>query len=251
MSELDRQIEQLKRCEYIKESEVKALCAKAREILVEESNVQRVDAPVTVFIFLSPFSFWRFSHLCVKICGDIHGQFYDLKELFKVGGECPDTNYLFMGDFVDRGFYSVETFLLLLALKVAEKHFNNYEFFHQSLSQVRYPDRITLIRGNHESRQITQVLLNLTFWFLHKRRFSRCTVSTTSAFENTEVLMCGGTALKYSTISASRRLLRTKFSVSTEVSRPLSILLTRFVPEMFFKAVYFHPCQLQRRSLPD
>jgi|TARA_B110000971_G_scaffold152203_1_gene155435 serine/threonine-protein phosphatase 4 catalytic subunit len=56
-----------------------------------------------------------------------------------VGGECPQTNYLFMGDFVDRGFYSVETFLLLLALK------------------VRYPDRIFLIRGNHESRQITQV----------------------------------------------------------------------------------------------
>jgi len=99
---------------------VKILCDKAREILIEESNVQRVDTPVT-------------------ICGDIHGQFYDLKELFKVGGDCPNTNYLFMGDFVDRGFYSVETFLLLLALK------------------VRYPDRITLIRGNHESRQITQV----------------------------------------------------------------------------------------------
>eukprot|EP01102_Stenamoeba_stenopodia_P018572 TRINITY_DN682_c0_g3_i1.p1 TRINITY_DN682_c0_g3~~TRINITY_DN682_c0_g3_i1.p1 ORF type:complete len:211 (+),score=45.05 TRINITY_DN682_c0_g3_i1:102-734(+) len=120
MSDLDRQIEQLRRCEVIKEREVKALCDKAREILLEESNVQRVDTPVT-------------------ICGDIHGQFWDLKELFKVGGECPDTNYLFMGDFVDRGFYSVETFLLLLALK------------------VRYPDRITLIRGNHESRQITQV----------------------------------------------------------------------------------------------
>lgn len=43
-----RQIEQLRRCEVIKESEVKALCAKAREILVEESNVQRVDSPVTV-----------------------------------------------------------------------------------------------------------------------------------------------------------------------------------------------------------
>ncbi|XVF03744.1 hypothetical protein REPUB_Repub05bG0019900 [Reevesia pubescens] len=120
MSDLDRQIEQLKKCEPLKESEVKALCLKAMEILVEESNVQRVDAPVT-------------------ICGDIHGQFYDMKELFKVGGDCPKTNYLFLGDFVDRGFYSVETFLLLLALK------------------VRYPDCITLIRGNHESRQITQI----------------------------------------------------------------------------------------------
>ena len=47
-SDLDRQIEQLRRCEHLKESEVKALCAKAREILVDESNVQRVDAPVTV-----------------------------------------------------------------------------------------------------------------------------------------------------------------------------------------------------------
>ncbi|KAL9182124.1 hypothetical protein ACHAXT_012776 [Thalassiosira profunda] len=119
-SSLDSQIERLKRCEYLKENEVKALCLRAREILVDEGNVQRVDAPVT-------------------ICGDIHGQFYDLVELFKVGGECPDKNYLFLGDFVDRGYYSVETFLLLLALK------------------VRYPDRITLIRGNHESRQITQV----------------------------------------------------------------------------------------------
>lgn len=56
-SDLDRQIEQLKRCEIIMEAEVKALCAKAREILVEESNVQRVDSPVTVhtviFLFVA------------------------------------------------------------------------------------------------------------------------------------------------------------------------------------------------------
>jgi serine/threonine-protein phosphatase 4 catalytic subunit len=67
---------------------VKNLCAKAKEILVEEANVQRVDSPVTV-------------------CGDIHGQFYDLLELFKVGGDIPHVNYLLMGDFVDRGFNSV------------------------------------------------------------------------------------------------------------------------------------------------
>jgi serine/threonine-protein phosphatase 4 catalytic subunit len=120
ITELDRQIEQLRKCDYLKESEVKALCSKAREILSEESNVQVLNSPMT-------------------ICGDIHGQLYDLVELFKIGGECPKTNYIFMGDFVDRGYNSVETFLLLLALK------------------VRYPDRITLIRGNHESRQITQV----------------------------------------------------------------------------------------------
>ena len=61
MSDLDRQIEQLKKCEPLKESEVKALCLKAMEILVEESNVQRVDAPVTVRFInfrIFPFATW-------------------------------------------------------------------------------------------------------------------------------------------------------------------------------------------------
>ena len=117
---MSRAIAQLRACRPIPESQVRELCYKARELLIEEGNVVTVDAPVT-------------------ICGDIHGQFHDLMELFRVGGDVPDTNYLFMGDFVDRGFYSLESFLLLLCLK------------------VRYPDRITLIRGNHESRQITTV----------------------------------------------------------------------------------------------
>ncbi|KAF5667896.1 phosphatase [Fusarium heterosporum] len=120
MSDLDRAIAQLRACRPIPEAQVRELCHKARELLIEEGNVVTVAAPVT-------------------ICGDIHGQFHDLMELFRVGGDVPDTNYLFMGDFVDRGFYSLESFLLLLCLK------------------VRYPDRMTLIRGNHESRQITTV----------------------------------------------------------------------------------------------
>eukprot|EP00004_Rigifila_ramosa_P028802 TRINITY_DN98_c0_g1_i3.p1 TRINITY_DN98_c0_g1~~TRINITY_DN98_c0_g1_i3.p1 ORF type:complete len:303 (+),score=53.37 TRINITY_DN98_c0_g1_i3:45-911(+) len=104
----------------LSEAEVKGLLEKAREVLAEESNVQPVRCPVT-------------------ICGDVHGQFHDLMELFRIGGNPPDTNYLFMGDYVDRGYYSVETVTLLVALK------------------VRYRNRITILRGNHESRQITQV----------------------------------------------------------------------------------------------
>nr|CDS33620.1 serine:threonine protein phosphatase 2A [Hymenolepis microstoma] len=112
VKELDAWIEQLYNCQQLSEAHVKSLCDKAKEILTKESNVQTVRSPVTV-------------------CGDVHGQFHDMMELFRIGGKAPDTNYLFMGDYVDRGYCSVET--------------------------VRFRDRITVLRGNHESRQITQV----------------------------------------------------------------------------------------------
>ena len=118
ISILDKQIDLLQDFKPIPEHEVKQLCDKAKEILSSESNVQQVKCPVT-------------------ICGDVHGQFHDLIELFKIGGKSPDTNYLFMGDYVDRGYYSVETVTLLVCLK------------------VRFPSRLTILRGNHESRQIT------------------------------------------------------------------------------------------------
>lgn len=80
-ADLDRQIEHLMECKPLPEAEVKALCEQAKSVLVEEWNVQPVKCPVTV-------------------CGDIHGQFHDLIELFRIGGKAPETNYLFMGDYV-------------------------------------------------------------------------------------------------------------------------------------------------------
>jgi len=118
--DLDKWIAKVRRCEHLEETELKQLCDMVKEILMEESNVQPVNSPVTV-------------------CGDIHGQFYDLVELFRKGGEMPKTSYVFMGDFVDRGHHSVETLQLLLCYK------------------ARYPQSITLLRGNHECRQVTQV----------------------------------------------------------------------------------------------
>ena len=114
---VDKWLETLHNNKIISEHEVKQLCNRVKEIFMEESNVQPVSAPVI-------------------ICGDIHGQYYDLLSLFETGGEIPKSTYIFMGDYVDRGYNSVETVELLLCLK------------------LKYPGHITLLRGNHESRQI-------------------------------------------------------------------------------------------------
>ncbi|KAF2239012.1 Metallo-dependent phosphatase [Viridothelium virens] len=232
----DEWLEAAKRCKYLPEADMKRLCEICKELLMEESNIQPVRSPVTV-------------------CGDIHGQFYDLLELFRVAGGIPNDgasaavssspppasapktktinmadlepptqisdprarrkmkrryqadsaytssasersgpgdeeedeevdeflaeeeenrgrslsvrretsrtesdsginvserntnpamangmqNFIFLGDFVDRGYFSLETFTLLMCLK------------------AKFPDKVTLVRGNHESRQITQV----------------------------------------------------------------------------------------------
>ena len=118
--DIDQYVERARKGEVLEEIAIKVICAKVKEVLAAENNVVDVVSPVT-------------------IVGDVHGQFLDVIELFRVGGEVPNTNYLFLGDYVDRGAASVETITYLILLK------------------LRYPKRFTLLRGNHESRQITQV----------------------------------------------------------------------------------------------
>lgn len=120
LPELEKILEKLFKCELLDESTIKSLCEKCKEVLINEANITNINCPVTV-------------------CGDVHGQFHDVLELFRIGGDVPKVNFLFMGDYVDRGFYSIETVTLLVALK------------------LRFPQKITILRGNHESRQITQV----------------------------------------------------------------------------------------------
>lgn len=89
--DLDECISRLYKKELLAESVIEAICAKTKELLMRESNVVHVRAPVTVV-------------------GDIHGQFFDLIEIFKIGGWCPDTNYLFLGERVPAALVRIPYF---------------------------------------------------------------------------------------------------------------------------------------------
>mmetsp|Transcript_4504 Transcript_4504/g.7304 ORF Transcript_4504/g.7304 Transcript_4504/m.7304 type:complete len:324 (+) Transcript_4504:76-1047(+) len=114
------------------EQEVRGLCLQSRQIFIEQPILLELEAPI-------------------KICGDVHGQYYDLLRLFEYGGFPPEANYLFLGDYVDRGKQSLETICLLLAYK------------------IKYPENFFLLRGNHECASINRIY---GFYDECKRRYS-------------------------------------------------------------------------------
>lgn len=100
--------------------ELKYIIEQTSALFEREPNVLELEAPI-------------------NICGDIHGQFDDLLEIFKTSGIPPYTHYLFLGDYVDRGTMSIECLVLLCVLK------------------MKYPDSIHLLRGNHESMEVSSM----------------------------------------------------------------------------------------------
>ncbi|KAJ1966265.1 serine/threonine protein phosphatase Pzh1 [Dispira parvispora] len=125
----------------LKNSEIIAVCHAAREIFLSQPSFLELSAPV-------------------RIVGDVHGQYTDLLRLFNQCGFPPHSNYLFLGDYVDRGKQSLETILLLLCYK------------------IKYPENFFLLRGNHECANVTRVY---GFYDECKRR---CNVKVWKAFVN-------------------------------------------------------------------
>ena len=114
------------------EVELKYLINTSKKILIEQPTFLDLETPITV-------------------CGDTHGQYPDLLRLFDLGGYPPDTNYLFLGDYVDRGEQSIETICLLLAYK------------------IKYEENFFLLRGNHECGSINRIY---GFYDECKRRYN-------------------------------------------------------------------------------
>jgi serine/threonine-protein phosphatase PP1 catalytic subunit len=116
----------------LKEDEIKFLIDQSLKIIKDQKMLVELEAPL-------------------HVCGDIHGQYYDLLRIFEHCGYPGEYNYLFLGDYVDRGKQSLETVCLLLCYK------------------IKYPDKVTLLRGNHESSVTNRIY---GFYDECKRRYN-------------------------------------------------------------------------------
>ena len=108
------------------DEEIKHLCNKSREVFISQPNLLELEAPIKICGKCHSLN------VIVAILGDVHGQYYDLLRIFEYGGFPPESNYLFMGDYIDRGKQSIETVCLLMCYK------------------IKYPENFFLLRGNHE-----------------------------------------------------------------------------------------------------
>jgi len=160
------------------EHEIRSLCVKAREIFLSQPILLELDAPI-------------------KICGDIHGQYADLLRLFEYGGYPPESNYLFLGDYVDRGQHSLETICLLLAYK------------------IKYPENFFLLRGNHECASINRIYgfydeckrrYNIKLW----KTFTECfnCLPVAALIDNKIFCMHGGLSPELSSMEQIKRIIR-------------------------------------------
>ena len=121
------------------EHEIRYLCTKSREIFINQPILLELEAPIKICGRLHTVQAMRYRSLKCNHTGDIHGQYYDLLRLFEYGGFPPEANYLFLGDYVDRGKQSLETICLLLAYK------------------IKYPENFFILRGNHECASINRI----------------------------------------------------------------------------------------------
>jgi len=160
------------------ERQITLLCHAARDIFIQQPILLELEAPI-------------------KIVGDVHGQYYDLLRLFEYGGFPPEANYLFLGDYVDRGKQSLETICLLLAYK------------------VKFPENFFLLRGNHECASINRIY---GFYDECKRRYSIKLWKTFTECFNTlpvsavvdEKILCmhGGLSPELKSFEQVRRIMR-------------------------------------------
>jgi serine/threonine-protein phosphatase PP1 catalytic subunit len=160
------------------EEEVRTLCIRAREIFISQPILLELESPL-------------------KVCGDIHGQYSDLLRLFDDGKYPPEANYLFLGDYVDRGMQSLECICLLLAYK------------------IKYPENFFLLRGNHECASINRIYgfydeckkrYNIKLW----KTFTDCfnCLPVAAIIDDKIICMHGGLSPELNTIDQIKRIMR-------------------------------------------